>query len=625
MYLNRVKPLLWTSLLLFSLSLSACTFPATTSPTPLPSEEPSPTPGGQVISGLAGVDTLEIVLLESMPLQARAILRGNLPDGCTTLNAPLAERVDNTFTITLTTSRPADAMCTEALVPFEQVVPLDILNLPKGVYSVIANGVPRSFELSMDNVPVEELTPTPTTPANDGEISGVVWHDMCAVAGGEGGTPAVPSAGCVELPEGGYEANGVLEPDEPGIAGVEVTLGSGACPSTGLTSVTTNADGEYTFENLAPGVYCVLINPLEAPNEGILIPGGWTYPADSKGSATVELAAGQPESGINFGWDHQFLPLPEGQASCTDKLDFVDDVTIPDGSSFTAGETFVKTWQIKNSGTCEWSQAYTLSLKDGDAMGAATGVSIGKNVRPGQTVEVSVSLTAPSQPGSYQGNWLLKNDRGQTFGAGAKAELPFWVKIVVVESTADLDLGDPDYTDSFTSEGTIYLIDTATARFTVENGSLVMTGLQPSTGEEWGLALHPDVSDFYLEATVRTGASCSGRDRYGLLLRAPDPGKGYVYGFTCDGRFRIYRWDGENYNPLQEWTANSAILAGADKTNKIGVMMDGTTIKLYANGRLLAELNDNAYREGRFGLFVASAETTNFKAFVEELKLWELD
>lgn len=126
-----------------------------------------------------------------------------------------------------------------------------------------------------------------------------------------------------------------------------------------------------------------------------------------------------------------------------------------------------------------------------------------------------------------------------------------------------------------------------------------------------------------MEVTALTGDECSGLDRYGLLARSPDPNAGYVFGFSCDGRYRIYKWDGENYNPLVEWTTSPHILVGPNKRNKMGFYADGDTIKLYANGRLLVELQDGTYDEGRFGLFVGSANTSNFEVFVEQISLWE--
>ena len=41
-------------------------------------------------------------------------------------------------------------------------------------------------------------------------------------------------------------------------------------------------------------------------------------------------------------------------AAC-DLASFVKDMSIPDGSVFTPGATFTKTWRLENAGTCTWS------------------------------------------------------------------------------------------------------------------------------------------------------------------------------------------------------------------------------------------------------------------------------
>jgi hypothetical protein len=137
-----------------------------------------------------------------------------------------------------------------------------------------------------------------------GGISGLVWHDLCSP--GEHG--ATPTPGCVPLGGlGGYGANGIYESGEPGIAGVLIHLGSGACPSTGLSTTTSGATGGYSFSGLAPGTYCVSSNVLE--NASILVPGGWTYPNTGEWARhTVVVTPGDMLTGINFGFDYQFLP-----------------------------------------------------------------------------------------------------------------------------------------------------------------------------------------------------------------------------------------------------------------------------------------------------------------------------
>jgi len=97
---------------------------------------------------LATVDTIEIRLLESAPVQVEVVARGYLADGCTELGETAVVLIDNEFQVTLPTERPADAMCTQALVPFEQIIPLDVTDAAPGDYTVVVNGVRGIFTLS---------------------------------------------------------------------------------------------------------------------------------------------------------------------------------------------------------------------------------------------------------------------------------------------------------------------------------------------------------------------------------------------------------------------------------------------------------------------------------------------
>ncbi len=100
---------------------------------------------------------------------------------------------------------------------------------------------------------------------------------------------------------------------------------------------------------------------------------------------------------------------PSATPNC-DLAQFVKDVTIPDGTNVDAGDTFTKTWRLRNIGTCAWS-GYALVFDSGDAMSGASPISIG-TVAPGQEVDVSVNLTAPSSNGSYRGYWRIRNASG---------------------------------------------------------------------------------------------------------------------------------------------------------------------------------------------------------------------
>lgn len=90
---------------------------------------------------------------------------------------------------------------------------------------------------------------------------------------------------------------------------------------------------------------------------------------------------------------------------------FVADVTIPDGSDIAAGSQFVKTWRIKNSGTCGWGSATTAVFVEGHQLGGPSNVSIPPTAAGG-TRDVSITLTAPANPGAYKGKWQVRGSGG---------------------------------------------------------------------------------------------------------------------------------------------------------------------------------------------------------------------
>ncbi len=102
-------------------------------------------------------------------------------------------------------------------------------------------------------------------------------------------------------------------------------------------------------------------------------------------------------------------PAASATPSC-DIAQFIADMTIPDGTIMDAGETFTKTWRLKNIGTCTWS-GYNLVFDSGDVMNGSSPTAIG-TVLPGQEVDLSVKLTAPAGDGSYRGYWRIRTASG---------------------------------------------------------------------------------------------------------------------------------------------------------------------------------------------------------------------
>ncbi|MCX6081403.1 MAG: NBR1-Ig-like domain-containing protein [Chloroflexi bacterium] len=128
-----------------------------------------------------------------------------------------------------------------------------------------------------------------------------------------------------------------------------------------------------------------------------------------------------------------FMPAPQAVSATTtcDWAQFVADVTVPDGTYYSAGATFNKTWRLKNIGTCTWTTGYSVVFVSGTQMGAAASTNLPTSVAPGATIDLTLPMTAPSSAGAYRGNWQLKNASAVIFGIGPSANLPFWVEINV--------------------------------------------------------------------------------------------------------------------------------------------------------------------------------------------------
>jgi hypothetical protein len=113
------------------------------------------------------------------------------------------------------------------------------------------------------------------------------------------------------------------------------------------------------------------------------------------------------------------------------KIGPVVDVTYVDNTVVEPGRAIKKTWRLSNTGTGTWNPNFKLVFISGDGMGGPASKPIGQSVAPGHTVEVTVDLTAPMTPKTYQGFWMLQTDGGVNFGIGPAGNSAFWIKIVV--------------------------------------------------------------------------------------------------------------------------------------------------------------------------------------------------
>jgi hypothetical protein len=127
-------------------------------------------------------------------------------------------------------------------------------------------------------------------------------------------------------------------------------------------------------------------------------------------------------------------PQEQEQTGCRDLFALNGAVNVVEGQEFQPGESFEVVWPIRNAGTCSWSADYSLRLVVGDALGASDVVELGTAVAPGESILLTLQMTAPSQPGSYRSIWKLHDSQGRAFGTEAASDSPLKVIIRVAGS-----------------------------------------------------------------------------------------------------------------------------------------------------------------------------------------------
>ncbi len=192
--------------------------------------------------------------------------------------------------------------------------------------------------------------------------------------------------------------------------------------------------------------------------------------------------------------------------------------------------------------------------------------------------------------------------------------------------------GAPTSVDTMENDRT-WIWPTGSDKYTsgnFSNGSMTVTALGDLDGWRMANPVGHSFSSLYLEGTFHT-TTCKGSDHYGLIVRVPDihsPNQGYLYSFTCDGRYSLRRWDGEagtkgEMKWLVNWTASPAIATGSNATNRLGILTIADRLVLYANGQMLTEIKDNSFSSGYFGVLVGADETKELTVLVDEMAYWE--
>jgi hypothetical protein len=231
---------------------------------------------------------------------------------------------------------------------------------------------------------------------------------------------------------------------------------------------------------------------------------------------------------------------------------FVKDVTVPDGETKVPNERFTKTWRLQNKGLCTWTTSYALVFASGEAMSGAATVNLPNEVKPGGTVDLSISLTAPSAKGDYTGYYQLQTDTGTKFGTGYGGGTKFYVKIsVIVPTLTDLDIYNQYCNASWSSSTGSVACPSSSYDFT--NGSVMLVKNPKLEG-----GYTDDESAIVMVPSNGTGGVISGRFP-SIKIKSGDHFKaltGLMDGYTKGNvMFMLnYSVDGGAEQNLKTWT-----------------------------------------------------------------------
>jgi hypothetical protein len=244
--------------------------------------------------------------------------------------------------------------------------------------------------------------------------------------------------------------------------GQAVEIASLATAGAGVARVELSVNGVVVRSDTPPSgnpTAFSIAQPWIPEAEGLVTIGVMAYDVEGSASemATIKLqvadaAGAKPTETLEPSTpEATSIPTPDvtTEAGCTLNATCVADVTIPDDTVLAPGASFVKTWRIRNSGTCDWTAGFRFVFVGGDQMGGEVQVAVPPTAA-GSTADLSVNLTAPAAPGTYRGNWRMQSDTGLAFGSTV------YVRIVVPALATDtLEPTDkPEPTDTPEPTGT---------------------------------------------------------------------------------------------------------------------------------------------------------------------------
>lgn len=184
-------------------------------------------------------------------------------------------------------------------------------------------------------------------------------------------------------------------------------------------------------------------------------------------------------------------------------------------------------------------------------------------------------------------------------------------------------LGSVILEDDFSSENTWQTYRSAVGNAVISNHEITLA-LQNSANSIATYSSLPQLGDYYLSMNVSLSLCSDPEDWYGIGFRINDSDNMYRWLFNCLGETRVDRlYQGRAYE-MDDWDINGAIKPSAPQKFSIGIAVQGSELRFYANNILLKTVEDTLFTTGGYGLFASSKGHSPLTVSFSDFTLYEI-
>lgn len=175
------------------------------------------------------------------------------------------------------------------------------------------------------------------------------------------------------------------------------------------------ADTTRIFQKIDPAYNLEISLQMTAPDAKGTVSGYWQMMSEDGKlfgpviAVTIALPGSNPTATTAAA-----VSSTPSQGGCLNSQ-LVSDGDVVSGAKMNPGEKFTKTWEIKNTGTCEWADDFKFVFVGGELFGSDS-TKIRKTVGAGGSIQISLQMTAPNEKGTYSTSWQLADNKGNLFG-----------------------------------------------------------------------------------------------------------------------------------------------------------------------------------------------------------------